>query len=153
MKLYLQNLLTNDTRIFYFLIFTFCCSITTQAQNADEPAIRTLLANQTKAWNKGNIDDFMKGYWQNDSLVFIGKKGPNYGYLTALNNYKKNYPDTATMGRLQFNLVQIKKLSPDYYSVVGQWKLQRSIGNVEGFFTLLLRKINNAWVIVMDHTS
>ena len=46
----------------------------------DATAIRRLMTDQAAAWNRGNIDDFMKGYWNNDSLVFIGKSGPSYGY-------------------------------------------------------------------------
>lgn len=123
------------------------------AQSADEVAIRQLLKGQTQAWNKGNIAAFMQGYWQNDSLVFIGKNGPKYGYETTLNNYKKNYPDTAAMGQLRFELLQLKKLSYDYYYVTGKWNLQRTIGDLEGYFTLLLRKIRNNWVIISDHSS
>ena len=123
------------------------------AQNSDETAVRQLMANQTNAWNRGNIDEFMKGYWQSDSLVFIGKSGPAYGYTTTLENYKKRYPDTAAMGKLHFDLLQVKKLSPEYYHVLGKFTLRRSIGDLQGYFTLLFRKIKNRWVIVSDHTS
>jgi ketosteroid isomerase-like protein len=123
------------------------------AQSADETAIRQLLADQTRAWNSGNIDAFMHGYWQSDSLMFIGKKGPQYGYNTTLENYKKGYPDTTSMGKLHFDLLQLKKLSWEYYFVLGKWDLQRTIGNLGGYFTLLFRKIKNRWVIICDHTS
>ena len=123
------------------------------AQTADEVAIRQLLAKQSAGWNRGSIDEYMKGYWQSDSLVFIGKSGPKYGYKTTLENYKKSYPDTASMGKLAFDLLQVKPLSPDYYYILGKWHLQRTVGNVEGYFTLLIRKIKNEWVIVSDHSS
>jgi hypothetical protein len=95
----------------------------------------------------------MKGYWENDSLRFIGKSGITYGYSNTLNNYKRGYPDTAAMGKLQFTILVVKKLSPRYYEVVGKWYLKRSIGDVSGHYTLLLRKINSKWVIVSDHSS
>jgi ketosteroid isomerase-like protein len=123
------------------------------AQSKDETAIRHVLSEQSKAWNKGDIDSYMKGYWNSDSLVFIGKNGPKYGYRTTLENYKKSYPDTSTMGQLRFNLLQVKPLSSTYYSVIGQWQLQRTIGDLQGYFTLLFKKINNKWVIIMDHSS
>jgi len=69
-----------------------------QAQNNDEIAVRQLLQKQVNAWNKGSIEEFMTGYLQSDSLVFIGKNGPKYGYQTTLENYRKNYPDTALWG-------------------------------------------------------
>ncbi len=76
----------------------------------DETAIRDLLARQTAAWNRGDIASFMKGYWENDSLMFIGKSGVTYGWTNTLNNYKKGYPDTAAMGKLAFTLIQVKKI-------------------------------------------
>ena len=95
----------------------------------------------------------MKGYWDNDSLLFIGQNGPKYGYKTTLQNYKKNYPDTVAMGKLSFNILKVQQLSPDYYFVLGKWMLQRSIGNLDGHYTLLFRRINKKWVIISDHSS
>ena len=123
------------------------------AQDADELAVKAVLANQVSAWNKGNIDEFMKSYWNNDSLMFVGHGGITYGYLNTLNNYKKNYNDSAKMGKLFFTLLKIKKLSPQYYFVVGRWFLKRGPGDIGGIYTLLLRKIRSKWVIIVDHTS
>lgn len=123
------------------------------AQSGDELRIRQLLNSQTEAWNRGNIDDFMKGYWENDSLMFIGKSGITYGWTNTLNNYKRGYPDTAAMGKLTFKLLSVKRLSKKYYHVVGQWHLQRSIGDVGGHYNLLFQKINGRWVIIADHSS
>jgi hypothetical protein len=95
----------------------------------------------------------MKGYWQSDSLLFIGKNGPKYGYRTTLENYKQRYPDTSAMGKLSFDILQVKRLSVLYFFVVGKWHLDRSIGNIEGHFTLLMRKLKGQWVIVADHSS
>lgn len=123
------------------------------AQPKNELAIRNILATQTAAWNRGEIDNFMNGYWENDSLMFIGKSGVTYGWTNTLNNYKKGYPDTAAMGKLVFTLIQVKKLSGKYYHVTGKWFLKRSIGDVGGHYTLLFKKINGRWVIVSDHSS
>ncbi|HQW45140.1 MAG: nuclear transport factor 2 family protein [Chitinophagaceae bacterium] len=123
------------------------------AQPKNELAIRNILATQTAAWNRGEIDNFMNGYWENDSLMFIGKSGVTYGWTNTLNNYKKGYPDTAAMGKLVFTLIQVKKLSGKYYHVTGKWLLKRSIGDVGGHYTLLFKKINGRWVIVSDHSS
>ena len=122
-------------------------------QSADEKAIRQLLDEQTIAWNRGNIDDFMKGYWENDSLMFIGKSGVTYGYQNTLNNYKKNYSNADQMGTLTFTLIKVERLSPDYYFVVGKWFLKRNAGDVGGHYNLLFRKIKGKWVIVADHSS
>ncbi|MDQ6903910.1 MAG: nuclear transport factor 2 family protein [Bacteroidota bacterium] len=136
------------TGIIFLLFFSVSYS-----QSKNEKAIRSLLSNQEVAWNSGNIENFMKGYWQNDSLMFIGKSGVTYGWRKTLDNYKKHYPDTVTMGKLNFKLLELKALSKEYFFVVGKWHLQRSIGDLEGHFTLLFKKINGEWFIVADHSS
>jgi ketosteroid isomerase-like protein len=124
-----------------------------RSQTTEVKAIQQLLQTQTEAWNKGDIDNFMVGYWNNDSLMFIGKSGLKYGYETTLKNYKKSYPDATAMGQLNFDLLKINILSKDYAFVVGKWHLKRSIGDLDGHFTLLLKKINKQWTVVADHSS
>ncbi len=131
----------------------FIIGIAAQAQLSSQATILKILDVQTAAWNSGDIDSFMKGYWENDSLKFIGKSGVTYGWQNTLNNYKRGYPDTAAMGKLQFNILSVQKLSNKYYNVVGKWFLKRSIGDVGGHYTLLFRKIKGKWVIVQDHSS
>ena len=92
-------------------------------------------------------------YWKSDSLMFIGKKGMVRGWQQTLDNYKKGYPDTAAMGKLSFDIVEVKPLSKEYAFVVGKWMLKRSIGDVSGHYTLLLRRIKGQWKIVADHSS
>jgi hypothetical protein len=95
----------------------------------------------------------MKGYWKSDSLMFIGKSGIAYGYVAALNNYKKNYSDTIKMGQLSFDLLRLESLSSASYFVIGKWFLKRTIGDIGGIFSLVFRKFNGKWFIVADHTS
>ena len=114
--------------------------------------MRQLLNDQVQSWNRGDIDQFMKTYWQSDSLMFIGKS-VTYGWINTLNNYKKNYPDTTAMGKLSFDIVKMKRLSFQYFYVIGKWHLQRSIGDLSGHYTLLLKKIKDRWVIISDHSS
>ena len=133
------------------ILLSFLFSVS--AQNKDEQSIRSILKSQTIEWNKGNIDAFMEGYWKNDSLMFIGQSGVTYGYNNTLKNYKKNYPDNASMGKLNFNIIKVQPLSYDTYFVLGKWMLTRSIGNISGHYTLIFRKISQQWVIVSDHSS
>lgn len=137
-----------------FLLVLLCLSVSTvSGQSNDEASIQKLLDDQTKYWNQGKIDEFVKGYWRHDSLMFIGQSGVTYGYENMLNNYKKNYSDTVKMGKLAFEIIKVQKLSDQYYFVVGKWFLKRTIGDLNGHYTLLLRKVNNEWVIVADHSS
>jgi hypothetical protein len=132
-----------------FLFFTVCAS----AQTKDETAIRLSLDQQSSAWNRGDIEGFMKSYWESDSLMFIGTSGITYGWKNTLDHYKRSYPDTTAMGKLRFTLLEIKQLSAVYSHVIGKWHLQRTAGDVEGYFTLLFQKIKGLWVIIADHSS
>jgi ketosteroid isomerase-like protein len=141
-------------RLTVLSIGLFVLSFSARAQSADETAIRKVMADQAEAWNRGSLDDFMKkGYWENDSLMFVGKSGISYGYTAALNNYKKNYNSPDKMGKLFFMLLRVDRLSPGYYFVIGKWLLKRRAGDVGGAYTLLFRKIGGRWVIISDHTS
>lgn len=137
----------------WWLLFMLMQSLFVFAQSSNEKKIIALLDKQSAAWNKGDIDGFMEGYWENDSLQFIGKSGITYGWNNTLANYKKGYPNAAAMGQLQFTIINVKRLSSHWYQVVGKWYLKRTIGDVGGHFTLLLRKIKGNWVIVADHSS
>lgn len=134
-------------------IITWAFFVTASAQSEDEQAVRNLLEAQRLAWNAGNLETFMSTYLRDDSLMFIGKSGITYGWQNTLENYKKGYPDTAAMGKLNFNILQVKRLSVLYFFVVGKWHLTRSIGDVGGHFTLLFKKVKNKWVIIADHSS
>ena len=136
------------------LLTGFFITILLSAQaNKDEKEITALLNKQIQSWNRGNLDEFMSGYWHSDSLMFIGKSGLTYGYANTLNNYKKNYSDSSKMGKLFFDILQVKKLSATYYWVVGKWFLKRSIGDTGGHYTLLFKKINGKWMIIADHST
>ena len=140
-------------KFFSLLILASSISFTATAQSKDETAIRTAMNEQLAAWNAGDLTRFMGTYWQDDSLMFIGKSGVTYGWQKTLENYKKGYPDTAAMGQLDFAILQVKRLSAIYFFVVGKWHLARSIGDVGGHFTLLFRKVKGKWVIIADHSS
>jgi ketosteroid isomerase-like protein len=123
------------------------------SQSNNETEIRKVLEWQQNSWNGGDIDKFMQTYWKNDSVMFIGKSGITYGWEKTLNNYKKHYPDTTAMGKLTFTILGVKPLSREYYFITGKFHLDRTIGNLEGYFTLLFKKIKGKWMIIVDHTS
>ena len=140
-------------KLLSFFMISLLLTGSMQAQSEDEKAIVKILSEQDAAWNRGDIEAFMKGYWKNDSLMFIGKSGITYGWQKTLNNYKKGYPDTTAMGKLDFTLLEVKPLSTLHYFVVGKWHLARSIGDLNGYFTLVFKKIKNSWRIIADHSS
>jgi hypothetical protein len=123
------------------------------AQTNEEKAILKILETQQNAWNTGNLEKFMEGYWKSDSLKFIGKNGIQYGWQKTLDNYKKSYPTAEKMGKLQFTIISIELAGKENAFVIGQWHLIRSEGDLKGYFTLFWKKINGTWLIVADHSS
>ncbi len=123
-----------------------------QPSAADIADIRSVLGRQVNAWNEGNIDGFMEGYWKSDSLLFIGSK-ITYGWDSTLVRYKKSYPDKAAMGQLRFDIMRVDFVSKDSYLVTGRYTLMRANDQPTGIFTLLVKRINAEWVVVYDHTS
>jgi ketosteroid isomerase-like protein len=134
--------------IILITIVTISCSNTT-SENA---AIMKVMNAQEQAWSDGNVDEFMKGYWQSDSLMFVGKNGIKYGWQTTLDNYKKSYPDKAAMGKLEFEVIKLE-VNGESAFMLGKWSLIRAEDNPNGYFDLYWKKINNNWVITIDHTS
>lgn len=121
------------------------------AQDAD--AIKKVLEDQRQAWNRGDVEGFMQGYWKSDSLMFVGSSPPVYGWQRTLERYKKHYPDKAAMGELTFDILQVNILDDQNAFVLGGWHLKRANDSPGGYFTLWFRKINGEWKIVCDHTS
>jgi hypothetical protein len=135
------------------LLIIFLIPVLLFAQTKDEKAILDILDAQTKAWNEGNLEKFMIGYWENDSLMYIGKKGVTYGYQSTLNSYKTNYAGRENMGVLTFHILHMKPLGKKHYLVVGKWSLKRTVGDVGGHYTLTFEKQKGRWVVIADHSS
>ena len=134
------------------ILFLFM-SLTACNDKNDKIAILKVLEDQRQAWNKGNLESFMNGYIKSDSLLFVGRDGPKYGWETTLDNYKRGYPDKAAMGFLTFNIKEVRLISSDHAFVLGGWHLKREKDEPQGAFTLLLKKVNGEWKIVVDHSS
>jgi ketosteroid isomerase-like protein len=119
----------------------------------DKEAILKVLNTQQIAWNKGDIDGFMEGYWKSDSLLFVGKTAPVHGWQGTIERYKKGYPDKSAMGTLTFGILKVDVMDSTNAFVLGSWHLDREKDAPGGYFTLWFKKINGVWVIVCDHTS
>lgn len=118
-----------------------------------EAEIRAVMNAQAEAWNNGDIDGFMRGYWNSDKLVFVSGTNVTRGWRRTLDRYKKSYDSRAKMGTLVFSDLEITVLAEDAAVVLGSWSLARPADNPNGKFTLVFRKFKTGWRIVLDHTS
>lgn len=134
-------------------IFLCLCMLVSAVLSAQKSEILKVLYAQQAAWNRGDLEGYMQGYWKNDSLVFIGSRGMTYGWKTTLQNYRKSYPDSTAMGKLSFSDIHIRMLGKKHASVAGRWKLKRHKDAPEGIFTLVFRKNKNGWKIISDHSE
>jgi len=134
--------------LFAFTVFYSCNRSTNEAQ--DKKEILTLINAQEKAWSKHDLEGFMKGYWKSDSLKFYGRNGITYGWDKTLANYKKGYPTPAHSGTLKFKVNDISRIEKESYYVMGEYHLTRTIGDANGVFMIIFRKINGKWKIVAD---
>jgi ketosteroid isomerase-like protein len=122
-------------------------------QTSDETAIRTMLINQVAAWNRGDVDGYMHGYWDSDSTVFTSGGTLTKGYREVLLRYKKSYDNREKMGKLDFHDLVIQQLSPSVAVAMGVWQLMRKTDKPWGRFTLIVEKKPEGWRITHDHTS
>jgi uncharacterized protein (TIGR02246 family) len=125
------------------------------AQSPDEAAIRNLLDDQVQAWNKGDVVTFMKGYEDSPETTFVSDRVIK-GYAPVLERYKTSYPTPEKMGKLRFSDLEVRLLGSDHASVIGRFHLDRTAeagGPASGIFTLIFRKSEGAWRIILDHTS
>ena len=119
----------------------------------DRAAIESVLATQQRAWNEGNVDTFLEGYWRSEELTFSGNHGIARGWNGVRDHYRKSYSDRAAMGKLDFSSLEYRELGPDAALVLGHWHLAREKGDVGGVFSVVFQHFSEGWKIIHDHTS
>jgi beta-aspartyl-peptidase (threonine type) len=119
----------------------------------DRKAVNEVLKAQQSAWNRGDVDAFLMGYWRSPELTFSRGNGVARGWDGVLARYKKNYPDRAAMGQLDFSDLEFRFLGPDAALVLGRWQLKRDKDDIGGVFTLVWQRFPDGWKIIHDHTS
>jgi beta-aspartyl-peptidase (threonine type) len=122
---------------------------------AAKKAIEKVLADQEQAWNKGDLEGYMKGYWKSDRLTFFSGGSTTTGWQATLDRYRKRYQgEGKEMGKLTFSDLVSDLVAPDAALVRGRFHLKMKSGEEsKGLFTLLMKKFPEGWRIVHDHTS
>ena len=128
----------------------FCTLTFGQKQDTDKEAILKVLNEQKEAWNKNDLGGFMAGYWQSEELKFFGSSGVTSGWDKTLANYKKKYPGPEHTGNLEFKIHEVFKINAEAYYVMGEFFLTRTVGNANGIFMIIFKKINGRWKIIAD---
>ncbi len=134
-------------------LVTVCSCTTLSTEKEDKQAILAVLKQQEKDWSNNDIEGYMKGYWNSDSLKFYGSSGLTKGWQQTLDNYKKRYPTKDHFGTLTFKTTDISKIKDGSYWVMGTYHLKRNLGDANGFFMIIFKKINGEWKIVADTTG
>jgi len=136
-----------------------CCAIIVgsalgqKSKNNAAPEIQAVISAQQEAWNHGDIEGFMNGYWRSEKTVFVSGDDVTRGWQKVLDRYKAKYSDPAKMGRLTFSEIEITGLCDDSAIALGSWRLKRAADEPHGRFTLIFRHFPEGWKIVHDHTS
>ncbi len=137
------------------MLLLSCSNIASQTEkdiSYDEAkaGILKVMHDQEVAWNKHDLEGFMAGYWKSDSLKFYGSRGLTLGWENTLANYKKGYPTKAESGTLNFVINDISKIEGNNYWVMGEYHLKRDVGDANGVFIIIFKRINGEWKIVAD---
>ena len=141
-------------RILMLLIVLICLSSCKQSvSEADDiAAIKKVLQVQEEAWSNNDLEGFMQGYVQSDSLPYFGSGGVTYGWQNMLNRYEERYPTKADTGKLVFSIANISRIEDDAYWVMGEYHLTREVGDANGTFMIVFKRINGEWKVVGDHS-
>jgi ketosteroid isomerase-like protein len=140
-------------RILYLLVLFWTAGLGASFAQDAEADIRKVLVDQVKEWNNGNVEGYMKGYWNSDSTTFVSGGSVTRGYRDVLARYKTSYATREKMGMLEFTDLVIRTVAPDLAIATGAWQLTRTNDKPGGRFTLILEKKPEGWRIVYDHTS
>lgn len=139
--------------ILLILISLLACQSQSYDESSIKQAIMKVMDDQVEGWNAFNIDKYMEGYWQSDSLRFASGGNITYGWQSTLDRYKRGYPNPETMGHLTFSDIIVTVVSAESAIVFGRYTLKRQDDEPTGLFTLLFSKMETGWKIVADHTS
>ena len=132
------------------LLLAGCATFQPEPEKA---RILKVLTDQADAWNRGDLESFLAGYWKSEDIVFAGGGDVHRGFDAMAARYRKTYGSREKMGTLTFSKLAFESIEPDRAVVTGAWELQRAADKPGGVFTLILRRFPEGWRIVHDHTS
>jgi len=137
-------------KIVAIAILTIMFSCKSQNIQKDRNDIIDVMKKQEIAWSNNDLEGFMQGYLKSDSLKFYGASGLTKGWQKTLDNYEKGYPTKDHSGTLNFKVNDISPIENNSYWVMGEYFLKRKVGDANGVFIIIFKKIKGEWKIVAD---
>lgn len=121
----------------------------------DRRAVEGVLAGQQAAWNRGDLDAFLRGYEPSEALLFTSGGAIRRGFAETRDRYRERYGSRGaeSMGTLALEVLDIRALGRDGAVVLGRWRLTETEAAGAGVFTLVFLRTAEGWRIVHDHTS
>jgi uncharacterized protein (TIGR02246 family) len=138
----------------FLLFISAACSAPPRAADP-VPEVRTVWNAQVDAWNRGDLEGFMNGYWKSPDLVFFSNGAETRGWQQTLDRYRAGYQgEGKRMGTLDFPQLDFKPLGPEAVLARGQWRLTMPDGKQStGMTSVTFQKLPEGWRIVHDHSS
>ncbi len=124
--------------------------------NATASIVATLEAS-AEAWNRGDLDGFLKPYLDSSETTFMTARGVIHGLDTIRARYRAGYFKSGGPPQLlRFGDISVRDLGPDHALMTGRYRLtDRATGAPadSGNFTLVWRRTPGGWKIIHDHSS
>ncbi len=117
-----------------------------------ELVIDGIIDDQVEAWNDGDVEGFMSGYWRSDELRFVAGKTVLHGHDSMTAMYKRSYPGKEKMGELRFDIRDKKWMGDSLINVLGRWNVTNDDTTRSGNFAIMFMPVSEGWRIVEDHT-
>jgi uncharacterized protein (TIGR02246 family) len=114
-----------------------------------------VVLTQEKAWNAGDIADYVKEFKDSPDTLFVWSH-VSRGFKQILEDYERTYPNRASMGTLTYSELEVHSLSDTFAVCIGKYHVERAKkdgGPADGLFSLVLEKTPDGWKIVLDHTT
>ena len=126
------------------------------AEGSDAAAIRQVLEASAQAWNRGDMDGFLRPYLDSPQTTFMGTD-----VVRGLPAIRQFYQGTwwrngAPAGLLSYRGIEVRPLGRDYALSTGHWiTSDRSTGQQSrsGIFSLTWMRTPQGWRIIHDHSS
>jgi ketosteroid isomerase-like protein len=141
--------------LYVLIILAICGATAWSAPPLSTEDVHQVIVQQQNAWNRGDLEAFMSGYWNSPELTFFSGAHESKGWQAAIDRYKKSYQGAGhEMGKLEFTNLRIEMLGSDAAFVRGEFHLTMSDGKTpHGLFTLIFKKFPEGWKIVHDHSA